>query len=327
MPNPPKPPIELLSSNEDIDPLTREALAWIAYLNSGEEKAEDWDSFETWKAASKAHEDAAAEAVRLWGELGPTLKRFSGTGPRKLTAIAAAAIGLSAVAFLSGAFGPPASFFAEYQSAIGEIRSVVLRDGSHVDLDTATSFDMSPDNRTLTLYSGQIYIHVQRDPARPFRVSAADGTIEALGTAFSVRRERDSAEVVVTESAVRVSRSISGKDEQERVAAGQSVTFNMAGIGKPMIADTKALTAWRRGELVFNERPLGEVVQEIERYKIGRILILGQELSSLPVTGQFNVRDTDTVLSAMHLSLPIRIVSVPGLTVIMRDADRKLPGH
>lgn len=65
MPNPPKPPIDLSSASDDVEPLTREALAWIAYLNSGEEKPEDWDSFEVWKTASNAHEEAAAEALRI----------------------------------------------------------------------------------------------------------------------------------------------------------------------------------------------------------------------------------------------------------------------
>ena len=96
--------------------------------------------------------------------------------------------------------------------------------------------------------------------------------------------------------------------------------------GAPQPADTAALTAWRRGEIQFNGRPLGEVATEIERYRRGKNVILDGALKGLPVTGSFDLRDPDTILKAMQLSLPIRIVRMPGLALVLRDSSRGRPG-
>jgi transmembrane sensor len=319
--------LDLPISNEALAPLTREALSWIAYLNSGEEKTEDWEAFEDWKAASDEHRRAAQEADSLWEQLGPSLQRYKKSRNRTIPMIVVAAVGLAATAFAAGLFGPPAAYFAEYQSSTGQVRQVVLRDGSRVDLDTATSFDMSDDHRTLTLYTGQVFVNVQRDPERPFRVVVGQGSVEALGTAFAVRRDGDAASVVVTESAVRVRRQQRDRTDSVDVSAGQVASYSPSGVTAARQADTAALTAWRRGEIQFSGRPLGEVAAEIERYRRGKIMILDGALKALPVTGSFDLQDTDSILKAMELSLPIRIVQVPGLVMIMRDSNRVLPGR
>jgi transmembrane sensor len=324
---PPRPPVDLPISDDATTPLMREALSWIAYLNSGEERAEDWEAFETWKAASEQHRHAAAEAEALWEQLGPSLARYKKSRNRTIPVIVVAAIGLSAAAFAGGLFGPPAAYFAEYQSSTGEVRHVVLRDGSRVALDTATSFDVSDDHRTLTLYAGQVFVDVQHDLERPFRVLAGEGSVEALGTAFAVRRDGEAASVVVTDNAVRVRRQQRDQVDSVDVSAGQAVSYSQAGLGAPRDTDAATLTAWRLGEIHFHGRPLGEVAAEIERYRRGKIVILDAALKALPVTGSFDLHDTDTILKAMELSLPIRVVRMPGLAMIMRDSGRMLPGR
>src|SRR5262245_32781357 len=225
MAKPPKSPVDLPETDQARDPLTREALAWLVHLHSGDETAQDWADFQDWKGADAAHQRAADQAETLWERLGPALARERKPGGRKLPVLLAAAIGLAAIAFAGGVFGPPASYFAEYRSATGEIRSVTLRDGSQVDLDTGTSFDVDADSRTVTLHTGQIYVTVKADPARPFTVVAGDGRVQALGTAFAVRRDGDAASVVVTEHAVRVAYTRDGRRASIDVSAGQAISY------------------------------------------------------------------------------------------------------
>ncbi len=221
-----------------------EALAWIAHLHSGSETEEDWASFDAWRKFDEAHAKAAKKAEKVWEQLGPALTQ----GRRRssiITSILVAVVALSSLAFASGLFGPPASFFADFKSSVGEIRTVTLRDGSQVDLDTATSFDVDADQRHIVLHTGRIFVQVKPDPSRPFSVTSGDTTVRALGTAFVVRRDGDATTVAVTEHAV----SFSNQRDSLRVQAGNSLTYSGAtGFGqtRPIDVDTATSVAPRR---------------------------------------------------------------------------------
>jgi transmembrane sensor len=328
MAKPPQPPIELPSSEEPSgDPLIREALAWLVHLHSGEEKPEDWAAFEDWQTASEDHRRAGAAAKQLWEQVGPALLQGRKSRNRTIPVVLAAILGLSALAFLGGLFGPPASFFADYRSSTGEVRSVTLRDGSRVDLDTGTSFDVSDGGRTITLYTGQVFVKVSPDPARPFTVLAGTGRVRAIGTAFAVRRDAGRITVVVSESVVRVNVPRDGPTATADIAAGQAISYSSTGLGAPETVDVAAATSWRSGELVFHGRPLGAVIAELDRYRRGKIFILDAAIEQLAVTGNFDVRDPDAFLESLQLALPVRVHRMPGIAVIRRDPARLLPAR
>jgi transmembrane sensor len=321
---PPKPPFDLPQSEEDIrDPLAREALVWLAHLHSGEEKPEDWTAFEEWQAASEDHRRAGAKAKRVWDQIGASLLRQRKPKTPKIPIIILAAIGLSAMAFFGGLFGPPASFFADHRSSTGEVKSVTLRDGSKVDLDTGTSFDVSDGDRTITLYTGQVFVDVKPNPNRAFAVIAGDARVQALGTAFAVRRDGSRSTVLVAESAVQVSATRGQADRAVRVFAGNAVTLGAdARLGNPQSADVATLTAWRHGELSFNNRPLSEVAAELDRYRSGKIIILGRSIRNLPVTGSVDIARLDQFLASLQVVLPLKVSRMPGLVTIWRDPAR-----
>jgi len=178
---PPKPPFDLPESEEDIrDPLAREALMWLAHLNSGEDKPEDWAGFEQWQQVSDERRRASAKAKRIWDQIGASLLQQRKPKTPKIPIVFIAVIGLAAASFWGGVFGPPASFFADYRSSTGEVKSVVLRDGSEVDLDTGTSFDVGDGDRTITLHTGQVFIKVKPNPGRAFAVIAGEARAQAL---------------------------------------------------------------------------------------------------------------------------------------------------
>uniref|UniRef100_UPI001C3F19F1 FecR family protein n=1 Tax=Methylogaea oryzae TaxID=1295382 RepID=UPI001C3F19F1 len=64
--------------------------------------------------------------------------------------------------------------------------------------------DLGRSERRLRLLQGEGYFQVAPDPARPFRVGTAHGTVTALGTAFDVRIGDASTQVAVTEHSVAV---------------------------------------------------------------------------------------------------------------------------
>ena len=64
--------------------------------------------------------------------------------------------------------------------------------------------------------------------------------------------------------------------------------------------------AWSRGVLVADNTPLGVLLAEIARYRHG-VLRCAPELARLPVSGTFQLKDTDKLLHLLQRSLPIRL--------------------
>lgn len=314
---PPKPPLELPRSRASSDPLADEALAWIAHLHSGSETAEDWARFDAWKTFDAAHEQAAAKAQKLWDKLGTALLEKT-RRRRTLPIVAVIVLGAGALLFLTGTFGEPRAYFAEYQTSVGEIRKVALRDGSTVELDSTTSFDTDADGRGVDLYAGQIYVSVAPDAAHPFKVRTAGGTITALGTAFIVRNDGGSVRVAVSESAVKIAYA----GTEVRVHAGQGTRYSQQGrVQHPTAVDLDAMMAWRNGEITFQNQPLTTVIKEMQRYQRQRLIVLGGA-GDLPVTGLFDVRNLDTLLTSLERALPIKVMRLPGFVLISVNSGR-----
>ena len=56
-----------------MDPLIRDALAWIVHLKSGEATLADAEQLLDWRAESPANESAYRDAVRCWQAIGHAL--------------------------------------------------------------------------------------------------------------------------------------------------------------------------------------------------------------------------------------------------------------
>jgi transmembrane sensor len=304
-----------------VDPLTEEALAWLVRLHSGEETEADWNSYHDWKAVNADHAQAAQRAERMWSSLGPALS--SKRTPRN---VAGALLIMACLAggAASGAFGPLSGWLADEATAIGEQRVVTLADGSTVTLDSSTSIDIeyAGNERRIVLRDGQIFVSVSPDPARPFIVEARQGAVRALGTAFNVRTDSAGTRVAVTEHAVRV--TYGGKGSVD-VREGEGVGYAAAGgLGKPGAVDTGDITAWRHGEIVFDSRPLGEVAEELGRYRRGTVVFTDSALKDLPVTGVFSTSDAESFFAALELTMPVRVTRLPLITLIQRDPARAI---
>lgn len=308
------------------------ATAWFVRLRDEPASDRDRTAFEAWRDADPAHAEAYREIERLWAGLDQIDRRRAGrngdagtrtpmTDPasagrwRALRRMAAAA--LVAVMAGLGAYGLTGpGLLADHRTGPGEQREIVLADGSAVHLNTTTalSVDITAGRRRVTLHAGEAHFEIATDPARPFVVDAAIGRIEALGTAFSVRRMKGSVEVIVTEKQV----AVSGHGQRPAVVTvGESIRITDAGLGAITDADTAATLAWRQGRLVFDNRPLSEVLGELERYRRGRIVILDRAAGAIPVTGSFAVADTDAALKTIEQTLPVRLRRLSDLLILV----------
>ncbi|HFX0594578.1 TPA: FecR family protein, partial [Pseudomonas aeruginosa] len=212
-------------------------------------------------------------------------------------------------------------FGADYLTAVGERRDLVLEDGSQVEMNTDSALDVRYDagQRLLRLYRGEIYLRTaadRREPPRPFLVRTEQGLMRALGTAFSVRREGAETVLAVYEGAVQVRPEGAASAADGRVIeAGQRVRFDRQRIG-PVESASEAALAWRQGLLVADDMPLRQWAGELMRYG-GESIECEPSLDALRVSGTFPIDDLPLALAMLAQTHGLRLVH-QGRRVLIR---------
>lgn len=301
--------------------LSDEAIDWMVRLNSGRATANDHVAFAAWRQTSEKHEQAAREAEAIWhgvGIAGTRVRRADRKVKLTRRAVLGAGILVAGGALLarSGSIGP--HLLADHVTGIGEQRNLFLDDGSSAFLNAGTSLsvDFSARERLLRIHGGQAAFTVAHDPSRPFIVAAGAGRTRAVGTVFDVDIRPREVVVTVIEGTVDIATE-AAPSSLVIATVDQRVRYDgTAPPSPPETIDSDAETAWRRGKLIFDRRPLGDVVAELERYRTGRIVIASDRLRSLEVTGVFDLTEPEAVLGAIEATLPVRITRLPLVTLI-----------
>lgn len=310
-----------------------QATDWWIRLDSGEFDQQQYQSFQHWLNADPSHAIAFADVTKLWGELDALKPLFAARAasrqkPRTIQsrwistrfsprfAHWSTGLAVCCLLFWLSPLGLPLR--ADFHTGVGEIRRIQLSDGSSVTLnsDSALSVSIDAGVRNLDLLQGEALFQVSPDKNRPFRVHAGNGSVTALGTAFNIRLGTRGTEVTVTEHSVEV--TLDRGMQASRLEEGQSLTFDSRhGIGAAQIADTGAITAWQRGKLIFQDKSLGEVIAELNRYHHGYLLISDVSIAQRRVNGVFNTRDTLAVLDALQASLQIKSTRIGDYLILL----------
>ena len=194
-----------------------------------------------------------------------------------------------------------------FETKVGEQRSVMLEDGSRVTLNTDSRIEVriGERERKVQLLRGQALFEVSRDAARPFYVDAGSSILRVVGTQFDVYRQQDQTVVTILEGRVAVLGHMKDESAQAPIlTAADRMTVSRDGARRiERDTDIAAATAWLHGRLVFEHRPLGEVVAEFNRYNLQRIHILSPELNAEEITGTFGSKDT-TALATFIAGIP-----------------------
>lgn len=199
---------------------------------------------------------------------------------------------------------------ADYRNAKGEVRQQHLDDGTLLTLNTDSAIDVRFDThqRLIHLWYGEIAMTTGKDSQqRPFRVQTNAGTLTALGTRFTVHQQDSSTLLDVHEHAVEV--VLAGNPGQKkRVQQGQSLRFNASAFEEIQPLDDET-DSWVQGVLSFSDKPLGEVIATLARYRRG-VLRCDPAVAGLRLSGTFPLNNTDAILTVIAQTLPVRIQSV-----------------
>lgn len=143
---------------------------------------------------------------------------------------------------------------------------VKLQDGTIVYLNAASSIKyptlFSGKDRTVEV-TGEAYLQVAHNKAKPFRVISSGQVIEVLGTQFNVSayKEEGSVKTTLLQGAVK----ITSLGKTKRLAPGQQAQVNANGIIIRDDINTAEVVAWKDGYFIFNES-LRSIMNKIARW-------------------------------------------------------------
>jgi transmembrane sensor len=234
-----------------------------------------------------------------------------------------------------------------YSTGSDEQRSVVLEDGSTVELNSHSRIQVrvSQDKREVELLGGEALFSVVHDRRRPFVVRVGTADVRAVGTQFDVYRRLDEAVVTVVQGRVAVLtgdreakgysaiRALSGllfKSYRTEASSTPALARNpiLVGAGQqlkvarlmltqadvktspPTPVDVAAATAWTRHALVFDSTTLMKVAQEFNRYSTRRIVIQDADVGNFRISGVFSSADPNVLIRFLRSQPEIRVEEV-----------------
>ncbi len=110
-----------------------------------------------------------------------------------------------------------------------------------------------------------------------------------------------------------------GSHEATQVAAGQRVRITADAVGPAEAIDPRGLAdAWQRHQLVLNDRPLAEVLDELARHRPGRIHYDAAQIEGIRVSAVLPLDDTDRALQLLLDNFPtLRIRTITPWLVLV----------
>lgn len=318
--------------------MQREAIAWVQRIDSGQATSADAETLQRWCAASPEHAAAFAAASGVWRDVrraGASIPRsqFEALPERQMVSrpafdrrlVLGGGLAAAAAAYVAVA-NPPLGLWpslrelnADYRTAAGEQRQVRPAENVAVRMNTQTSIAVHPtdgEGDRLELLAGQALFE-SVESARPLVVLAADGRSIGRHARFDVRCMNGPVGAVVSVACFGGQVRIERNDNSAVIGPAQSVRYDASGLGRVAAIDAEAESAWQRGIVLFRATPLADVVEEINRYRSGRILLVNASLARRPVSGRFRIDQMDEILVRLEQAFDIRARKLPGGLVLL----------
>ncbi len=301
--------------------LAERAVQWLLELQAPDVAPETVQAWRDWRAENPLHEVAWQRIESVNGRLAHLAAPRNAAIARAALATPRAPMGrrhaLKALALVAGAAGvawgareyvPWHAWTADYRTAVGERRTLVLADGSELVLNTDSAVDVRFDGaqRLVRLLAGEMLVRTADawSTSPPFVVETAQGTALAMGPRYAVRLQHGETDVSVLAGAVRIQPAHDAARARV-VPAGQRVRYTATAVLGDVRIDESAV-AWSEGYIVARNMRLDDFIDELARYSVAP-LSCAPDVADLRVSGSFPVSDVDRVLETLSMTLGVRI--------------------
>jgi len=322
--------VTLAPNTLELRAIRAQAAVWVTDLHGPERSSELEAGVRRWLAEDPRHAEAFELATEAWQRSGnlPAHLPEKLRPPVSLAASSRMRHSSRATAFrLAGAAALTLVFAATFyllkdpslSTGNAEQKTVELSDVTEVTLNanSRVSVDYTDRLRRVTLHRGEALFNVTKHQSRPFVVIIGNRKVIALGTSFEVRREdttEHSFTVTLIEGRVAIeplaapdllpvepmNAILLNPGQRLRVAANSPDSVDSPAIDK--------VTAWRRGQLIFEDISIREAAKEFNRYGKRRLAIDPSVSEELRVGGVFRIGDPDSFAQAMASAYQLQII-------------------
>lgn len=327
--------------------IRRQAADWFVEFRTSEPNERGRKAFLAWLKESPAHMAAYLEMASLWDQSAALEIRaawslealldeaksdpqnvvqldFPGAGEaghrsqRRHVWIRAVGLAASLLLVIGAAFSIWAySLRNTYSTAVAEQRSVVLSDGSTVELNARSRMRVrfTEHERHVDLLDGQALFTVAKNASRPFVVESRGTLVRAVGTQFDVYSNNSGTTVTVLEGSVAVTpETAPSPASPSLINAGQQMLIGAEGRPRQIHpVNPDVATAWTHRELIFEDTPLQDVATEFNRYNRRQLVIRDPSLQAFAIDGVFSSTDPAALVNFLRAR--------PGIIVRETDTD------
>ena len=206
----------------------------------------------------------------------------------------------------------------------GGENTVILADGTTVHLNAGSKLTYPvrfAGKRRVVALEGEAYFDVVKDETRPFIVQTHLGEVTVLGTAFNINAYTDaSVYTTLVHGKVQFSSSSIGTII---LSPGEQAVVSANGSEKRMV-DLDEYVGWVDGRYVFNNRPLGEIMQTFERWYDIQVYYETPHLRDITYSGSLKRYGTiNTFLDALELTGDLTY-KISGRNILIYDKVEEL---
>lgn len=247
-----------------------------------------------------------------------TVVPVSRRSPFRAVAAGALAASIAIAAFWLGTSPRPASERLAprvYATPVGQQVDIRLPDGTQMRIAPESRVRLAADfgaQRRDVYVEGEAYFEVTHDTSRPFTVFAGNTSTRDIGTAFAVRSyaEEGAVRVVVTEGKV----VMSGAGLLAAGDVGRLTADGIATVQRKV--DVAPLIGWTHGELMFEDAPLAQVLQDLRRWYGIDVRLADSALKALPFTGSLRGASAAQGVELVAATLGLRLTYDKNRTVL-----------
>jgi ferric-dicitrate binding protein FerR (iron transport regulator) len=247
----------------------------------------------------------------------------------KYAAILVLALLVGAAGYYFGLKNQVENVYSEIVSAEKQVvNEYILPDGTLVALNSNSKLQFpkkfNNDVREVTI-TGEAFFDVVPDPEKPFIIHAGNAKVKVLGTSFNINAypENPTVEVIVETGLVQVTcnEKLNSLESPEIMlnAGEKGILQNEVGnLAKTINTDVNYL-AWKTHNLVFENTPLKEVVQYLNKTYHTQIQLKEESLNELVLTAQFEKKPVDFILNVIQLTFDLQLEQAKNIYILSEN--------
>jgi transmembrane sensor len=197
---------------------------------------------------------------------------------------------------------------ADYRTGAGEQRRIAFADRTSIEMNTRTSLNIREggvDTDSVELIAGEAAVSTA---ARSVVVKAAAGRISATNAQFTVRCDSSNVRVTCLAGLVEVD----NQGLNAVVRPRQQVAYAARDLSQAIAINPEIVAGWRDGILVFQDEPIASVIEEVNRYRAGRIVLINAELGKRRISARFKLARLDAVLTQFQEVFGAKVTPLAG---------------